>query len=178
MAERLVCTAHPSQRPNCSSNCGGCGYLIAERRAGEVRTGHWANPDRRVMSNWLPTNYQLAGFGQPAAGTSLLSREAVTSIPVFLTALLVTFNLMDSLLTARALSMGFTEANPMMAGLFNLSLPMVMFLKSVIVGIGALFLWKVRYLSLAVRGLSAVTACFWARGEDTRPPRPVGRSRA
>lgn len=76
--------------------------------------------------------------------------------------LLVIFNIMDSLLTARALSLGFSEANPVMAGLFNMSLPMGMFFKSVIVGTGALFLWKYRHLPIAVRGITGATACYGA----------------
>ncbi|MHB8793730.1 MAG: DUF5658 family protein [Thermoleophilia bacterium] len=84
------------------------------------------------------------------------------SLPLAMVLLLVTFNLMDSLLTARALSLGFAEANPVMAGLFKMSLPMGMFFKSVIVGTGALFLWKYRHLPVAVRGITGATACYGA----------------
>ncbi len=162
MGERLVCTAHPSRRTDCGSGCSGCNYLIADRRTQRVHTIQWSDQDRRILSNWVPQSYRLAGAGFASKAVDGISRNEITTFPVVLAALLISFNLLDSILTARALSMGFTEANPVMAGLFNLSLPMGMFFKSVVVGAGALFLWKVRHLQMAVRGMTAVTACYGA----------------
>lgn len=131
----------------------------------KVQTLHWSlSEDRRVLSSWFPAGRQLAGIDFPSTSTRNLFGEVNwrESLPLILAALLVTFNLLDSLLTARALSLGFAEANPVMAGLFSMSLPMGMFFKSVVVGTGALFLWKYRHLPVAVRGMTGATACYGA----------------
>jgi len=116
------------------------------------------------MSNWFPAGRQLVGIDFSSTPTRPFFGEATwrESFPLLIAALLVTFNLLDSLLTARALSLGFAEANPVLAGLFNMSLPMGMFFKSVVVGTGALFLWKNRHLPVAVRGMAGATACYGA----------------
>ena len=169
VAARLVCTAKRSHRTECGFGCSGCAYLIADRRSQPVQTIRWSNPDRRVMSNWLPSNLQLAGAGAVAflaealpSSAGLPGRDAARTQLLFLGSLLITFNLLDSILTARALSMGYTEANPVMAGLFNMSLPMGMLFKSAIVGLGTMILWKFRHLPMAMRGITAVTVLYGA----------------
>ena len=165
MTDRFVCKADAAHRSICESDCSGCGHLIPDRRVQKIQTLHWSlSEDRRVVSSWFPSSRQFAGvdFATTAARPIFGDITWRQSLPLVMAAVLVTFNLMDSLLTARALSLGFAEANPVMAGLFNLSLPMGMFFKSVIVGTGALFLWKYRHLPVAVRGMTGVTACYGA----------------
>jgi len=162
MAQRLVCTANVSQRFTCGFDCSGCGRLIADRRTEQVRTIRWSLPDRRVMSNWLPVNHEHAGIGMSTPVSGGIGRDGVVSFPLLLMVLLVTFNLLDSVLTARALSMGFTEANPLLAGLFDMSLPMGMLIKSAVVGLGALALWQWRHLPVARRGMNVAAVCYGA----------------
>jgi hypothetical protein len=158
----MVCTAESSHRHDCGSGCAGCDLLIPDRRTQAVRAISWSDQDRRVMSNWLPLNYQFAGFPVSGGIPSIFGTEKAAIVPLAVAAALVAFNLMDSILTARALSLGFTEANPVMAGLFEVSMPVGMFLKSAVVGLGALFLWRMRHLPMAVRGMTAVAACYGA----------------
>ncbi len=165
MTDIMVCTADASNRSRCSSGCSNCNYLMTDRRGQQLKTIRWSHSeDRRIMSNWFPSNYELAGAGFSSTSQRPFFRDVTLaeSFPLLLALMLVSFNLFDSLLTARALSMGFTEANPVMAGLFNMSLPMGMFFKSVIVGTGALVLWKFRHLPVARRGMTAVTGCYGA----------------
>jgi len=56
--------------------------------------------------------------------------------------------------------MGIEEANPLMAELFNVSLPAGMLLKSLLVAAGALILWWYWRLPLARRGMAVLT-CFY-----------------
>ena len=158
----MVCIADPSHRSGCESVCDGCGYLIADRRMQRIEVVHWSDQDRRTMSNWIPGNYKLAGIGFSSSAAKSLTQGNAGAFPLLLVALLVTFNLLDSILTARALSLGFAEANPVMAGLFSMGLPLGMFFKSAIVGTGSLILWKMRELPLALRGMTAATACYGA----------------
>lgn len=165
MSEIMICTADASNHSRCSSGCSTCNYLMADRRGQQIKTIRWSHSeDRRIMSNWFPSNYELAGAGFSATRQRPFFRDVTLagSFPLLLALMLVSFNLFDSLLTARALSMGFTEANPVMAGLFSMSLPMGMFFKSVIVVTGALVLWKFRHLPVAMRGMTAVTGCYGA----------------
>jgi hypothetical protein len=76
--------------------------------------------------------------------------------------LLLSFNILDCVLTSRALTLGFEEGNPLMASLFRMSMPLGMTAKVAIVAAGALTLWRFRHLALAVRGMSVVTACYGA----------------
>jgi hypothetical protein len=126
-----------------------------------VQNLRWSRLDRRTTSNWLP-DYQFAGIGNTSPAAGSFTRDMTNWLPLLLTALLVTFNLLDSFFTARALSLGYTEANPVMAGLFTMSMPMGMLFKSVVVGLGALTLWKFRHLEMAMRGMTAVTAFYGA----------------
>lgn len=165
VTDRFVCKADAAHRSACDSDCGGCGQLIADRRQQKIQTLNWSlSEDRRIISSWFPASRQIAGVDFASPATRSLSSDITwrESLPLIMVVLLVTFNLFDSLLTARALSLGFAEANPVMAGLFNLSMPMGMFLKSVIVGTGALFLWKYRHVPIASRGIVGATSCYGA----------------
>ncbi|MCL4472679.1 MAG: DUF5658 family protein [Actinobacteria bacterium] len=160
MAARFVCTAERSHRTDCGSGCSGCAYLINDRRKQSVQKLSWSDSDRRIMSNWLPPNFELATAGAHAPRSGVSGRDNAGATLMYLGALLIVFNLLDSILTARALSMGYTEANPVMAGLFNMSLPMGMLFKSAIVGLGAMALWKFRHLPVAMRGMTAATVLY------------------
>lgn len=160
VAARFVCTAERSHRTDCGSGCSGCAYLINDRRKQSVQKLSWSDSDRRIMSNWLPPNFELATAGAHAPRSGVSGRDNAGATLMYLGALLIVFNLLDSILTARALSMGYTEANPVMAGLFNMSLPMGMLFKSAIVGLGAMALWKFRHLPVAMRGMTAATVLY------------------
>lgn len=159
LANRLVCTSDKVYRCDCGNSCSGCKFLVADRRSSPVDSFSRSRLDRRIASNWLP-NYAIAGLGTTAAGAEGPLAEMTTWLPLLLATLLVTFNLMDSLFTARALSMGYAEANPMLAGIFNLSVPVGILLKTVVVGLGAFALWKLRHLQLAMRGMTVATSCY------------------
>ncbi|MHB1390180.1 MAG: DUF5658 family protein [Thermoleophilia bacterium] len=110
------------------------------------------------MSNLIPGGYSLAGIdGSMAAGGGWS-----VPVPVALMSMLLFFNLLDVLLTARALSMGVVEANPVMAGLLSISIPFAMFAKFSTVSVGALLIWRYRHLPVAARGMQFVTACYGA----------------
>ncbi|MHB0866572.1 MAG: DUF5658 family protein [Thermoleophilia bacterium] len=117
-----------------------------------------ASFERRFISNLTPAGYGLAGIdGSVAAGGSW-SMPLTSALMI----LLLFFNLLDVLLTARALSMGVVEANPVMAGLLSISIPFGMFAKFTAVSVGAWLIWRYRDLPVAARGMNLLTACYGA----------------
>lgn len=168
MPNRLVCTASRSRRHACGDQCDGCTSLKPDRRISHSSSIRNAISDRRTMSHVLP----IGGLALAGAGGSIISEPALQKRasrgwlsrpwPLILLALLIAFNLLDVALTARALSLGVAEANPLMAGLFNASLPMGMFIKFVAVSAGAALLWKYRHLSVAAAGTKILTGCYGA----------------
>jgi len=158
VVSNLICTAGSVQRHKCGTCCDGCGYLRADRRAQLVQKMDWSVSDRRIMSNWVPLGYRMAGgvFASPASSTA--SSSFIMSVII----LLLSFNILDCILTSRALTLGFEEGNPLMASLFSMSIPLGMTAKIAIVAAGALTLWRFRDLALAVRGMTVVTACYGA----------------
>ena len=159
MEQNLVCTASTGHRDSCGSECKRCRHLKPDRRQ-QVFLMDWSAPERRVMSNLMPHGLRLAGSDFIAAATRTEAETAPYVWPVIF--LLMSFNIFDCLLTARALSLGFAEANPVMAGLFSVSLPLAMVAKALLVSAGALFLWRYRHMPLAARGMTAVTICYGA----------------
>lgn len=157
MAQALVCSANGEYRSVCDVACEACRFLIGDRRAraaaGRVQ---WTMPERRVIANLLPSRLKLAGEG---GDTYAIDGEPISAAWQLL-ALLVSFNILDCILTARALSLGYAEANPVMAALFEINLPLGMFAKTLFVGTGAFFLWRFRHLGIAARGLSVLTFIY------------------
>lgn len=159
----MACTASLSFRSLCAVTCGDCRHLMPDRRQGAVVS--LADVERRRRSNWIPAapppgSADLLVAGQPA-GTSagaVSSRNAA----LLLVCLLMAFNILDITLTIRAFTLGFAEANPFMAGLFDLSVPLGMLAKFLMVGAGGLLLWRLSHLPLARRGMVAVTGCYGA----------------
>ncbi|GBE57894.1 hypothetical protein BMS3Abin01_00820 [bacterium BMS3Abin01] len=145
-------------RSSCDSDCGDCRFLITNRRRDKTPWWHWSFNERRIASNWIPTELQLEEgllserFSRGNAGTFIWA----------MIILLLTFNALDAVLTARALSLGFTEANPAMAGLFAISVPLGMACKFAVVAGGAYILWRFRQAVLATRGMAVLTGCYGA----------------
>ena len=158
VVSNLICTAGSIQRGSCGTRCDGCGFLKADRRVQRVQKMDWSVSDRRTMSNWVPIGYRMAGGAFAGSAPSVWSNSFIMSVIT----LLLSFNILDCILTSRALSLGFEEGNPLMAGLFSMSIPLGMTAKVAIVAAGALILWRFRHMSLAVRGMTAVTACYGA----------------
>ncbi len=159
MAASKICSAGSAKRFACPSDCNQCNFLIEDRREVEVDTylPHFSN--RRRLNTWIPYSYRFAGDGIPA-GPAGTASEPVSALPLVLMTGLILFNLLDALLTRRALSMGIPEGNPLMAGLLNSSMPAALALKSVFVGAGAFILWWHRSVPLAVRGMAVATGCY------------------
>jgi hypothetical protein len=158
LAPELVCTADIDRRSSCSTCCGDCGYLITNRRRDRTPWWHWTFNERRVASNWIPERPRL-GDGVLAANPA---RKGSGFFLWTLMGLLLAFNILDAVLTARALSLGFAEANPVLAGLFHVSVPMGMSFKFGIVAAGAYALWRFRDAALAKRGMAVLTGCYGA----------------
>jgi len=156
MAGEFICSAGPDHRNNCETECQECSFLKADRRQ-QVQKMDWSFGDRRTMSNLMPAGY---GASSPSvvSSTQGFSNTFIFSIIMRL----LSFNLFDCLLTARALSLGFMEGNPLMADLFNLSMPLGMAAKVAVVTAGAMMLWRFRHVALAVRGMMIVTGCYGA----------------
>ncbi|MFA6001558.1 MAG: DUF5658 family protein [Thermoleophilia bacterium] len=154
----MICTAGPVQRHKCGTRCDDCGYLRSDRRVQRVEKVDWSISDRRLMSNWVPHGYRMAGSAFTAPSSPSVSNSFIMSVIT----LLLSFNILDCVLTSRALTLGFEEGNPLMASLFRMSMPLGMTAKVAIVAAGALTLWRFRHLALAVRGMSVVTACYGA----------------
>lgn len=158
LTKQFVCTAGMERRLVCGNKCECCRSLKADRR--EMRLGaiNLISFERRFISNLLPAGYGLAGVdGSLAAGGGWSM-----PFPSALMILLLFFNLLDVLLTARALSLGVVEANPVMAGLLSVSIPFGLFAKFTAVSFGAWLLWRYRHLSIAARGMKLLTACYGA----------------
>lgn len=118
----------------------------------------WTFPERRTVSHILPTGYDLA----LADGSVVPPRDLSRQLPLALMGLLLTFNVLDVFLTLRAFSMGVVEANPVMADILHMSVPLGMLFKFVAVSTGAVLLWKYRHLPIASRGMNFLTACYGA----------------
>lgn len=158
MTKQLVCTAGMERRLVCGNECESCSSLKADSR--EMRFGaiNLVTFERRFISNLPPAGYGLAGVdGSLAAGGGWSM-----PLPSALMIMLLFFNLLDVLLTARALSLGVVEANPVMAGLLSVSIPFGMFAKFTAVSVGAWLLWRYRHLPIAARGMNLLTACYGA----------------
>ncbi len=158
MANEYVCTANIDYRSTCGTTCGKCELLLSERRRKRSNWLHWTFNERRLASNWIPTDVEFEGSALDGSD----SRGRAGTLLWTLIILLFTFNVLDALLTARALSLGFAEANPVMAGLFDMSLPLGMAMKFAIVALGAFALWRFRSVELAVRGMVVLTGCYGA----------------
>lgn len=158
MAAELACTANIEYRSACDAICKECRLLIVNRRRKAPRWWYWTFNERRKASNWSPAGYQHEGDILREAG----GRSTAGSFLWTMVVLLFAFNILDSILTARALSMGFTEANPVMAGLFEYSMILGMACKFTIVAIGGYALWKFRHVVLATRGMAVLTGCYGA----------------
>jgi len=156
----MVCTANTLHRSSCGSLCDDCSHLKPDRRARQSRFLSFELPDRRFSSNWVP-DLQLAGSGA-AALPRRFRMDTAELQPLMMVLMLVSFNLLDAIFTARALSLGFAESNPLLAGLFEISLPLGMFLKSAIVGVGAFLLWRWRHQPTAMRGMMFATVAYGA----------------
>ncbi len=157
----LVCSANNDVRFACGALCGRCRHLIHDRRGRRSNLYRPRFRDRRRNHD--------APFGplQAASGSATLSHEAVSSraagaLPLLLAAALAVFNLLDAVLTWRALSLGAVEANPVMSDIFNLGPAAAVLVKSSLVAAGAYFLWRCWHLPLARRGMMALTACYGA----------------
>lgn len=157
MSTAFVCSANPEYRSECDAGCESCSFLIGDRR--DLRPGRiqWSRFERRSLMNLLPSP-SLEYAGAPVAVAATVRRELPASwYPlVFLTL----FNLIDCLMTSRALSLGYTEGNPLMAALLEVNLPLAMLLKSLLVGAGAYVLWRFRHLGIASRGLTLLTVVY------------------
>lgn len=158
MASEYVCTANIDHRSACGSSCRKCDFLLTDRRARRTSWLHWTFNERRFASNWIPADIDFEGSAM--AGSD--SRGRAGSLLWTLIILLFSFNILDGVLTARALSLGFVEANPVMAGLFEVSLPLGMAMKFAIVAAGAMALWRFRSVVLATRGMIVLTGCYGA----------------
>ncbi|MBE0428825.1 MAG: hypothetical protein IBX61_03025 [Thermoleophilia bacterium] len=158
MNRKMVCAAAGDQRLACDNRCHACGFLKADRRASRESAICWTLDERRTISNLLPFSYSLA----EGDGSLSTSRPWTRRLPAMLLALLLTFNFLDMVLTARALSLGVAEANPVMAALFEISIPFGMVAKFAVVSAGGLILWRLRHLPLAARGMGALTASYGA----------------
>lgn len=165
VSTRYVCTADRQRRHSCGEECEGCNYLIAERRNfshSQISSAPLFRlnfPERRIMSHILPwSDFSLAG----TPGAVVVPRWSTRRLPSAIMALLIVFNLFDVVLTLRALSLGVAEANPVMAGLFGVSLPLGMLVKFIAVSAGAVLLWRYRHLPLATRGMNILAFAYGA----------------
>lgn len=162
MAATMVCTADIAHRAECEARCGGCGFMRPDRRSGGRRSLKLTTAERRVMSNWVAQFSPGAGTFELPAVQVREGSPAILALPSLLVFLLITLNLLDFTLTLRALDHGVGEANPLMAGLFSLSVPVAFAFKSLVVGTGAVILWRFSHLALAFRGLVALSGCYAA----------------
>lgn len=156
MASEYVCIANTDYRSNCGTDCSECDLLRTERRRRRSNWLHWTFNERRQASNWIPVELDI----NPAELNSAYGRSTAGKLLWSLIILLVSFNVLDAVLTARALSLGFTEANPVMAGLFEVSVPLGMAMKFAIVAMGVFALWRFRSVMLAVRGMVVLTGLY------------------
>jgi len=116
----------------------------------------WSLPERRALTAILPA--PAFSYAGAAAAGEISGRDRPAAL--HLLALLALFNLIDCLMTARALSLGYAEGNPVMASLLEVNLPLAMFIKTLVVGLGSYVLWRNRHLPFAARGLSALTVLY------------------
>ncbi len=165
MAETLVCSANTGIRLGCGNRCGRCGHLILDRRYQKVAADRRFFPDRRRLASFAPQLVRPAVNGPvtggPGAG-GYAGRKPAEALPLFLAVALVVFNLLDAFLTSRALSMGVAEANPVMAGLFRLNMPVAMLIKTVAVAGGVICLWRFWNLRVARVGMSLLVCLYGA----------------
>lgn len=158
MTTGFVCSADMSMRSSCDISCSDCGYLRIDRRRQGRSWLHRPLRERRTASNWIPAELRYRDeVIDPEA-----SRSPASIFLWTLLGLLVIFNVLDAVLTARALSLGYTEGNPLMAGLFEISVPLGLAGKFLVVAAGAAALWKFRHVVLATRAIAALTGCYGA----------------
>lgn len=156
MPQALVCSANHEYRGSCSVGCTNCDFLISERRAaGPGGRVEWLQSERRALTNLLPMPAL-----EHAGGASAVETGTERQAAGILLALLIAFNVIDCLMTARALSLGYLEGNPVMASLLEIDLPLAMFIKTMAVGAGGYFLWRNRRMAIAYRGLSGLTLLY------------------
>lgn len=156
MSRAHVCSAEPEFRNDCGVSCEACRYLIGDRRNRISSRTQWSERERRSLTNLLP----LAAVEYAGVPSSSFRSERKVSSALHLVLWLIAFNLLDCIFTARALSMGYIEANPVMAALIEINLPLAMFSKTFIVGLGALILWRFRHMKIAAQGLIVLTAAY------------------
>jgi hypothetical protein len=158
MTTGFVCSADIDRRAACDFTCGDCNLLLPDRRRQGRSWLHRPLWERRTASNWIPSELRYRDVA--------LSQEAGDSPAGFfiwtLVTLLIVFNTLDSILTARALSLGYAEGNPVMAGLFEISVPLGLAFKFSLVAAGAAALWKFRHIVLATRAMAILTGCYGA----------------
>jgi hypothetical protein len=156
MSRALVCSAESEYRSECGVVCEACRFLIGERRSRKDSYFQRDDRERRTLTNLL----QFPSVEYAGVPASVFEGEREVSSSWHLIAWLVIFNLLDCIFTARALSMGFIEGNPVMAALFDVSLPLAMLSKTLVVGLGVYILWHYRHLKIAAYGLTALTAVY------------------
>lgn len=157
MASEYICTANIDHRSTCGTSCGRCDFLLLERRRSRGWL-HWTFNERRCASNWIPNEADFQGVVLAADESGGRAGSFFWTLVI----LLLSFNILDGILTARALSLGFDEANPLLAGLFEMSLPLGMMMKFAVVAAGAFALWRLRDIMIAMRGMALLTACYGA----------------
>ncbi len=160
-AAALVCSANSNIRFGCDALCKRCRHLIPDRRRQRAGAYRPRFQERRYYHDPAPNLLQLAGDAVAMPRAAVLPRVSA-ALPLLLALALVVFNLLDALLTWRALSLGAVEANPLMSGIFNQGPAVAILMKSVLVAAGAVFLWRCWRLPLARHGMMAVTACYGA----------------
>ncbi|MHB0915281.1 MAG: DUF5658 family protein [Thermoleophilia bacterium] len=116
----------------------------------------WTEGERRSWSGALSFP-EVAFAGAPAPAFEA-ERKAVPAF--YLLTWLVAFNLLDCLFTVRALLLGYVEGNPVMAAMIEFNLPLALLSKTLVVGLGAVFLWHYRHLTIALQGLRVLTAAY------------------
>jgi hypothetical protein len=156
MSRAQVCSAEPGFRSECGVACEACRFLIGERRSRTSNMNEWFDSERRSLANLMP----IPVMEYAGATTSSFGGERKAAPSLYLLSWLMVFNLLDCLFTARALSMGYIEGNPLMAALIEVNLPLAMLSKTLAVGLGAYILWRFRHLKIAAHGLTILTAAY------------------
>lgn len=155
MSQAVVCSADTEFRSNCGAGCQSCAFLISDRRAINAGGMQWHSFERRSLINLMPALPSGA-----AVGSITVSGHRSMTASWYLLACLVFFNIVDCIMTTRALSLGYAEGNPVMAALLDINLPLAMSFKALLVAAGAYLLWYFRHLSIASMGLTALTGVY------------------
>lgn len=155
MSNAVVCSADTEFRSDCGAGCQSCAFLISDRRVIDAGSLQWHSIERRSLINLipsLPTGAMVGGI--------TVSGNKIRTGSWYLLAFLVFFNILDCLMTVRALSLGYAEGNPVMAALLEINLPLAMAFKALLVAAGAYLLWHFRHLRIASMGLTALTGIY------------------